>query len=53
MGESGAPGGYCIPVFDVESSMGNDFSLISEEERLVGLVKTQVHVNVFRLGLGM
>lgn len=52
MWESGAPGGSLVSVFDVESSACNDFSLISEEERLVGPVKSEVHVNTFRLGLG-
>lgn len=32
--------GYCVSIFDAESSMCSDFSLISEEESLAGPVKT-------------
>lgn len=47
-----APGGYSGSVFDVVSSLGNAFSLISEKERYVGPVKVEVPVNTFELGWG-
>lgn len=43
----GAPRGYCVSVFDVASSLCNDFSPISEKERHVGPVERKVPVNIF------
>jgi len=49
--KSGALGRHHISISDVESSVCNDFSLISEEERLAGPVKSEAPVNTIGLGL--